>query len=355
MRGENKLSTVNCQLSIIMKFSFSLFVFRLSFLSVLLTSCVDVDEYQSDVENNMEALWTIMDEHYCFFAEKEAELGVNWDEVHERYRRNVNNKMSRYQLFEFLGNMVGELRDGHVNISAAFDYARNWSWKEDYPKNFSDSLQRKYLGTKYGIAAGVYYCTLDDNIGYMYVGSFEDSFGDGNLDEVLYALAPCNGLIIDVRNNGGGRLTEAQHLASRFCNERTLVGYMSHKTGTGRSDFSAKEEQWLEPSTGLRWQKGVCVLSNRSVYSAANEFVKYMKALGHTIVGDVTGGGSGMPFSAELSNGWGVRFSACPMYDVDGVCTEKGVAPDVAVGIKDEDFQKGKDTIIETARKILQE
>ena len=77
MRGENKLSTVNCQLSIIMKFSFSLFVFRLSFLSVLLTSCVDVDEYQSDVENNMEALWTIMDEHYCFFAEKEAELGVN--------------------------------------------------------------------------------------------------------------------------------------------------------------------------------------------------------------------------------------------------------------------------------------
>jgi C-terminal processing protease CtpA/Prc len=80
-----------------------------------------------------------------------------------------------------------------------------------------------------------------------------------------------------------------------------------------------------------------------------------MKALGHTIVGDVTGGGSGMPFSAELPNGWGVRFSACPMYDVDGECTENGVAPDVAVGIKDEDFQKGKDTIIETARKILQE
>jgi C-terminal processing protease CtpA/Prc len=43
------------------------------------------------------------------------------------------------------------------------------------------------------------------------------------------------------------------------------------------------------------------------------------------------------------------------MYDVNGVCTENGVAPDVAVGITDEDFQKGEDTIIETARKKLQE
>ncbi len=320
-----------------------------------LVSCVDVDEYQSDVESNMEALWTIMDEHYCFFAEKEEQLGVNWDEVHERYRRNVDNRMTRYQLFEFLSNMVGELRDGHVNISASFDYARNWSWKEDYPKNFSDSLQRKYLGTKYGIASGIYYRVLDDNVGYMYVGSFLDSFGDGNLDEILYALAPCNGLIIDVRNNGGGQLTEAQRLASRFCNERKLVGYMAHKTGTGRSDFSAREEQWLEASAGIRWQKKVCVLSNRSVYSAANEFVKYMKALGHTVVGDVTGGGSGMPFSAELPNGWGVRFSACPMYDVNGVSTENGVAPSVTVNMTDEDFQRGEDTIIETARKIIRE
>ena len=320
-----------------------------------LVSCVDVDEYQSDVESNMEALWTIMDEHYCFFAEKEEQLGVNWDEVHERYRRNVDNRMTRYQLFEFLSNMVGELRDGHVNISASFDYARNWSWKEDYPKNFSDSLQRKYLGTKYGIASGIYYRVLDDNVGYMYVGSFLDSFGDGNLDEILYALAPCNGLIIDVRNNGGGQLTEAQRLASRFCNERKLVGYMAHKTGTGRSDFSAREEQWLEASAGIRWQKKVCVLSNRSVYSAANEFVKYMKALGHTVVGDVTGGGSGMPFSAELPNGWGVRFSACPMYDVNGVSTENGVAPSVTVNMTAEDFQRGEDTIIETARKIIRE
>ena len=112
-------------------------------LTVMFTACVDVEEYSSDAESNMEALWTIMDEHYCFFNEKKATLGVDWDEVHERYRRNVSPKMTGYQLFEFLGNMIGELRDGHVNMSSSFDLARNWSWKENYPTNFSDTLQRK--------------------------------------------------------------------------------------------------------------------------------------------------------------------------------------------------------------------
>lgn len=318
------------------------------------TSCVDVDEYDNTPRDNMEALWKIMDEHYCFFSEKQQQLGVDWDDVHARYAANVSKDMTRTQLFEFLGNMIGELRDGHVNLSASFDYARNWSWKEAYPANFSDTLQRRYLSTDYRIASGMYYRILDDNIGYVRISSFSDAIGDGNLDEVLLYLAPCTGLIIDVRNNGGGMLTEAERVAARFCNEKTLVGYMRHKTGTGHNDFSVPEEQWIAPSAGIRWQKKACVLTNRSVYSAANEFVKYMKRMPNvTIVGDHTGGGSGMPYSSELPNGWSVRLSACPMSDVDGNSTENGIDPDINVGISDTDLQKGIDTIIESARREL--
>ena len=319
-----------------------------------LASCIDVEEYATDARGNMEALWTIMDEHYCFFDEKKEQLGVDWDDVHARYSANVSEKMSRTQLFEFLGNMVGELRDGHVNLSAPFDLARNWSWKEDFPANYSDTLQRRYLGTDYKIASGMYYRILDDNIGYLRVPTFADAIGDGNLDEVLLYLAPCNGLIIDVRSNGGGMLTEARRLASRFCNEKTLVGYMRHKTGRGHGDFSPMRAEWLEPSAGIRWQKKVCVLTNRGVFSSGNEFVQYMKCLPRvTVVGDRTGGGAGMPFSAELPNGWSVRFSACPMYDVDGNSTEAGIEPDKKVILTDADMRNGKDSIIETARKIL--
>lgn len=40
---------------------------------------------------------------------------------------------------------------------------------------------------------------------------------------MLKKLEICDGLIIDVRNNGGGNLTTAQKLAARFTNEKVLV------------------------------------------------------------------------------------------------------------------------------------
>lgn len=322
------------------------------------TSCVKEDEYGNTPSQNLEALWSIMDQKYCFFNEKKEQLGVDWNEVHGRYLKQVNDKLSRTQLFELMTGMIGELRDGHVNLTAAFDYGRNWAWHEDYPANFSDTLQRRYIGTDYKIAAGLRYCILDDNTGYLYCPTFENDFGIGNLDEIMLYLAPCNKLIVDVRNNGGGMLVAAQNLAARFTNEEILAGYMRHKTGKGHNDFSAMEEQVLKPGKGIRWQKDVVVLTNRSVYSAANEFVKYMKEIGRssnnktvTIIGDTTGGGAGMPFSSELPNGWGVRFSACPMFDACGNSTESGIEPDIHVDISSADYQKGVDTIIERARK----
>ena len=319
-----------------------------------LASCVTEEEYDDTAQGNFEALWRIMDEHYCFFDEKQALYGVDWDEVHERYAKQINGSMNRYQLFEVLTNMLAELRDGHVNLSTAFDLGRNWSWHENYPSNFSDTLYNKYIGTDYRIASSLRYRILDDNIGYVRCASFDVDFGAGNLDEIMSYLAPCNGLIIDIRNNGGGYISSAEELAAHFTNETLLVGYMQHKTGTGHQDFSSLKEQWLKPSKGMRWQKRVVVLTNRSVFSAANEFVKYMRCCPQAIiVGDHTGGGAGMPFSSELPNGWGVRFSACPMYDKDKNCTEDGIEPDYNVAITDADFANGIDTIIEFARQLI--
>lgn len=316
-------------------------------------SCVAEDEYADTAEGNLEALWNIMDQRYCFFPEKERQLGVNWDEVHTRYSRQVTAKLPAEQLFEVMGNMLGELRDGHVNLSSSFDLARNWSWKEDYPTNFSDTLLRRYLSTDYRVTGGLRYRMLDDNIGYIYCPTFDNMPGEGNLDEILYYLAPTNGLIIDVRSNSGGLLTAAERLASRFTDREILVGYMRHKRGPGHTDFSDMEEQRLKPSSYLRWQKRVVVLTNRGVYSAANEFVKYMRECGATIIGDKTGGGAGLPFSSELPNGWSVRFSACPMYDARQQCTEEGIEPDGYVSISDDDFLQGRDSIIEYARQLL--
>jgi hypothetical protein len=319
-------------------------------LLLFFSSCVNEEEFADNPQGNFEALWKIMDEHYCFFTEK----GVDWNEVHDRYAKQVVGQLTDSQLLEVLGNMLAELKDGHVNLYTSFDIGRYWGYHEDYPSNVSDTLISKYLGTDYRIASGLRYRILDDNIGYIRCTTFSNTFGAGNLDEILLYLAPCRGLIIDLRDNGGGMLTAAETLAARLTNEKTLVGYMQHKTGKGHDDFSEMNEQWIKPSSGIRWQKPVAVLTNRSVFSAANEFVKYMKCFPNTvIIGDKTGGGAGLPFSSELPNGWSVRFSASPMYDRNKQSTEEGIDPDINVALSTRDYVYGKDTIIEAARKYL--
>ena len=319
----------------------------LALSSWLLMSCVDIEERDDTATGNFEALWTILDEHYCFFDYKQKEYGLDWNEVHEKYKVRVNDNMSSTQLFEVLCDMLGELRDGHVNLSSSMDYGRYWKWQENYPYNYSDSLIRRYLGTDYKIASGLRYRVLDDNIGYIRCASFESGIGEGNLDEALSYLLLCRGLIIDIRGNGGGDLTTAERLAGRFVQDKTLVGYMH--------DFSEMKEIYLEPSSNVRWHKKVCVLTNRSVYSAANAFAVWMHCLPNvTLVGDHTGGGSGMPMNNSLPNGWNVRFSACPMYDANKQQTEFGIDPDMKVDLtNDITIGSYRDDIIEAARELL--
>lgn len=319
-------------------------------------SCIDEEPYVNTPEGNFEALWKLIDERYCFFEYKEKKLGIDWDSIHDEYKRRITPKMDNYQLFEVCCDMLSELKDGHVNLSAAFDIGREWSYYEPYPENFDQQIQQNYLGTDYKIASGLKYKILDDNIGYVYCESFNDAIGDGNLSYMLDALSTCTGLIVDIRNNGGGRISTAHQLASRFTNEKKLIGYMSHKTGKGHYDLSDPEPVYMEPSDGIRWQKNTVVLTNRRCFSAANDFVKCMKTCPNvTILGDYTGGGSGMPFTQEIPCGWSVRYSAVIIYDKDMNHTEFGIEPDIKAGMEEEDMRKGKDTIIEKAREFLKE
>lgn len=317
-------------------------------------SCIREDVSGNTPESNFESLWKIIDEQYCFLDYKNQEYGLDWNEVHSRYAQRITPSMTSAELFEVLSDMVNELRDGHVNLSSALATSQYRAWFDSYPRNFSDSIQSIYLKKDYVNSSGLTFQILENNIGYIYCSSFSNGIGDGNLDQTLYELRLCDGLIVDVRNNGGGNLTTAQKLAARFTNEKTLVGYMCHKTGPGHNDFSTPKEVYIEPSDGIRWQKKVAVLTNRRSYSATNDFVNSMKQFPNvTIIGDKTGGGSGLPFSSEIPNGWSIRFSASPMFDPQMNQLEFGIDPDVKVDMTTEDIQRGKDTIIETACNLL--
>ena len=96
------------------------------------------------------------------------------------------------------------------------------------------------------------------------------------------------------------------------------------------------------------------LLVNRSCYSAANTFTCGMKEMPLvTIMGDKTGGGSGLPFTSELPIGWSVRFSASPHYDARMQHIEFGIDPDIVVSLDEALAAQGKDSMIEAARRQL--
>ena len=332
------------------------FILGAFFLSLAFGCQQGEDSYDDTPETNLNALWEIIDQHYCFVTYKETELGFKWSDIRQKYLAQLNPHMSKAQLFEVLCNMLAELRDGHVNLFASIDMGRNWSWKYDYPLNFDQEVRDAYLGKDYHIAGGLEYRILEDNVAYVVYESFSNATGDGNLDDMLYTLRLCDGMILDIRSNPGGDLTNAEHLCRRFTNQKTLVGYTSHKTGKGHDDFSTPMAEYIEPSKGIRWQKPCVVLTNRSCFSAANTFVRNMSQFPLvTIMGDQTGGGSGMPFSSEIPIGWSVRFSACPSFDAEMQHIEFGIAPDIYCPLDTEAAKAGIDTMIEGARTFIKE
>ena len=334
-----------------MKIKTTYFLISLLFITGLFSSCIREESYNNDPEGNFNQLWRTIDEKYCYLDYKD----IDWHALGEKYRQRLTNPMTNENLFEVMDSLLYNLKDGHVNLTASFNQTRYDFWS-DSPRNFVESIieSDRYLGTDYRRAAGLKYKILDDNIGYIYYESFSYPVGDGNLDQVLSYLAACTGIILDVRHNGGGNLTYADKIAARFTNEKVLTGYISHKTGTGHNDFSEPYPVYLEPSSNIRWQKPVVVLANRHSYSATNDFVNQMRILPNvTIMGDKTGGGSGLPFSSELPNGWSLRFSASPHFDSNMNHTEFGIEPDIKVDMTTEDMYEGIDTIIEAAREYL--
>lgn len=322
-------------------------------LLIILIGCDEAEmNFDNNPRGNFDALWSIIDRNYCFFEYK----NIDWDAVYQKYSPRVTADMGNDALFKLMGDMLAELKDGHVNLIAAHDISRYWRWYEDFPANFDASIQSGYLGGDYGIASGLIYKIFEDNVGYIYYGSFSDDLGEANINQVLSRMQICKGIIIDVRNNGGGSLTNVEKLTSRFFNEKTHVGYISHKIGPGHNDFSRLYPKYVMSSNSVRYQKPVVILTNRGCYSATNEFVSIMKyAPNATIIGDKTGGGSGLPFSSELPNGWSIRFSTSPMYNAEKEHIEFGVEPDIYVNMLEVHKNKKKDTIIEKARSLISE
>lgn len=326
-------------------------------LALLAGNSCDKDlEKDNDVATNFNTLWSIIDQKYCFFEFKKDSIR-DWKEVHDMYYPKALGCKNDEELFYVMAEMLNELKDGHVNLLSTFDishYDLQGEHEDNFIKNtiYSD----KYLGTDYRHVGGLYYKLLEpDSIGYIYYPSFSTTFSEANINNVLRHFEKSKGIIIDIRGNGGGLVTNANRLASHFTPQKTLVSYYKRKTGSAHNAFSDKQAIYIEPAQGYVYARPTVVLTNRDVYSAANLFTQEVQPQKHVLImGDKTGGGSGMPMSDELPCGWTVRFSSAIFLDWKGVCTEWGIEPDVKVSLdKEQAYLHNTDSMIERAREAI--
>lgn len=300
--------------------------------------------------SNFDFLWEDVKNRYSFFELKE----IDWEHIRRTYRPLVKESMSQQEFFDLMAAMLYELKDGHVNLTSAFDRSRNWDWYLGYPANFNPSVvERNYLMSNFRIT-GPLRNQVIDSVLYVYYPSFANTISESHLDILMQRAQDMKGVIIDVRNNGGGSLSNARGLASCFTDKQVAYARERRKIGPAPDDFSEWQTLTIPVKKGLRFDGPVIVLSNRACYSATTFFAQMMKSLPNArILGDQTGGGGGAPSSGELPNGWQYRLSVTQTVNLEGEQIEAGVPVDIEVNLRQEDIRRNRDTLIETALRLL--
>lgn len=332
------------------------YIYIVCIIAMTLSSCekafMEKDELNTPT-NVFEYLWGKVDQQYSFFDVK----GVDWDSVHEVYRPMVSDDISDDSLFRVCAAMLNTLRDGHTNLDAPFDYSFSDTvhyWGVAHKNYNEDVVRLNYLTMQGHITGSISHNSIrDGRVAYLRYGSFSGTITDEDLKYLMERYRNCEGIVLDLRQNGGGNKTNITQLVSLFnCHGQPLYT-VQHKAGPGHDDFTAPEAQCAPGKSLLGddpYTKPVAVLIDRGSFSATSYFSLCTQAFDNVkLFGDYTGGGTGMPNGGKLPNGWGYRFSCTRTIALDGGNYENGVPPEVRVMLDPAAVAQGKDNVIETA------
>jgi hypothetical protein len=316
--------------------------------------CVPVPQPTSTApEPNFETLWQEFDTRYSFFEIKK----INWDSLHAVYRPQVTPQTTDLQLFQIMSSMLSNLKDGHVNLGTPVGTYAYTGWFSRSPMNFLGSAAvAHYLSADFGSTAGGYmrYGKIAGNLGYLYIGP--NLMGDLTvwskaIDVIIDSLKSMRGIIVDIRNNGGGNDGLGNVVAGRFADQQRVYSYARWRNGPAHSDFTDYQENTISPQGTRRFTSPVALLTNRRCFSSAEGTILMFRALPNvTIIGDTSGGGSANPIGLQLPNGWSYRVSRWIQYTAQKTIFEGvGLPPDIPVWISPADSVAGRDAILERA------
>jgi hypothetical protein len=164
------------------------------------------------------------------------------------------------------------------------------AWEKQVPP----AVLERVLASNFGVEKVDH---LSPNIGYLQISAFGPVFlVSDKFAAAMNDLADTDGLIIDLRNNGGGGGDTVSLLISYFVDERTRLNE-SWERATGITT-----QYWTQDKLdGKRYggKKPVLILAGPNTKSAAEAFVYTMQALKRaTVIGERTWGGAnaGRPY-----------------------------------------------------------
>ncbi|HLV42179.1 MAG TPA: S41 family peptidase [Brumimicrobium sp.] len=315
----------------------------------LLSSCEKVlfkkDLGSTNPLENFDYLWNEVDKKYSYFELK----NINWNQVKTTYRPMLSENSSEEELFSVLASMLNELKDDHTNLITPFNISQ-YNVALTGAKNFRPrTIEEFYIPSPWRTGALVHEFLSNHEVGYIRYGSFMSDFSEEQMDLVLKRYKDTKGIILDLRENGGGSIFNVPKLLGRFIDTKTLVGYSITRNGTAHSDFGEREDFHIAPHGNFQYLKPVIVLIDKGSFSATTFFAVATKAFSNiTLMGDATGGGGGLPNGGQLPNGWNYRFSISQLLDLNGNnYAENGVPADINVAFDWSDLTK--DEILDKA------
>lgn len=189
---------------------------------------------------------------------------------------------------------------------------------------------------------------LEGDIAYVELNTFGSNSGDELRAELEALLGDgANGLILDLRNNGGGFLSTAVDVTSEFINDGVIL-YEEYGDGT-RDTYNAY-------AGGIATQIPMVVLVNNGTASAseilAGAIQDYERGV---LVGETTYGKGSVQQPVTLSNGQGaLRITVAYWYTPDERLIHGiGLTPDYEVPLTQEDFDQGLDPQLDKALEVI--
>ncbi len=188
---------------------------------------------------------------------------------------------------------------------------------------------------------------VDDNLGYIRLSSFISRNAATEFQKALNDMRTKDGIIIDLRSNPGGLLTNAVYIADMLLNEKTIVSTVD-KDGYKETQRSSSSVISTQP---------IVILINSGSASASEILSGALKDNKRGIIVGKKSFGKGLVQEInKMPDGSALHITIQKYLTPNGTdIHKKGITPDYVVDITEDDIKAERDPQLKKACEILQE